>query len=147
MGVAAFLLLAVFVILLVTTQTGMERQGMDMLGSADSALRKDSFQAGVPDGLLPGEAENNGRKWNGRFNVFTALVDGGGNVIVQAKVSFLQEELDSEAIEELVRTAAASSSYSGVLPASHLRYLKRDVGNSMIVAFADTSVRPVLWRS
>ena len=141
MGVAAFLLLAVFVILLVTTQTGMERQGMDMLGSAlDSALRKDGFfKQAVPDGLLPGEAENNGRKWNGRFNVFTALVDGGGNVIVQAKVSFLQEELDSEAIEELVRTAAASSSYSGVLPASHLRYLKRDVGNSMIVAFADTS--------
>ena len=112
-----------------------------MLGSAlDSALRQDGFfKQAVPDGLRPGEAENNGRKWNGRFNVFTALVDGGGNVIVQAKVSFLQEELDSEAIEELVRTAAASSSYSGVLPASHLRYLKRDVGNSMIVAFADTS--------
>ena len=89
MGVAAFLLLAVFVILLVTTQTGMERQGMDMLGSAlDSALRKDGFQQAVPDGLLPGEAENNGRKWNGRFNVFTRWWTAAGMSLSRPRYPF-----------------------------------------------------------
>lgn len=143
MGAAAFLLLAVFVVLLVSTQTGMERQSMDLLRSAlDSALRKDGFSKQAPQ--LPDDpptAENEGKnkKWNGRFHVFTALVDSSGNVTVPDKASFLQEELDAEAIEELVRTAAASDSHSGVLPSSHLRYLKRDTENGVAVAFADTT--------
>ena len=152
MGASAVILLAVFVVLLVSTESGMRKQSMDILETAlngGSHRRGKYAQAAEPEAppepdRLPGQPEppentEQKGKWNGRFPCFTATVAADGTVTVQDKAFFLQEEFDTEEIEELARTAAQSSAESGALSSYRLLYAKKETNGGTLVAFADTS--------
>lgn len=177
MGASAVILLAVFVVLLVSMQSGMRGQTREALNVAlgleerrysherraeDPAPAEEQAPAdgadgapqapedpGLPEGpglpggageqLQPPESFLGGKRWNGRVPCFTASVARDGSVTVQDRAFFLQDEFDTEQIEELARTAAASSQDSGSLSSYRLLYAKRPDGDGTLVAFADTS--------
>lgn len=145
LGVAAFILLAVFLVLLFTTKAGLENQSKQMLTielekeeyQKGPALPKDSSKDLPWKGGLARRERSPGVQ-DGRFLLFSALLDEEGNVTLPDRGAFLLEELEEETLEELVRYAAEGKDF-GVIPGYHLRYAKKQTEQGIKVAFGDIS--------
>ena len=141
MGVAAVILLAVFAVLVISTETGMRRQSEEML---ERELNRRVWQGGgwkeenknrvelPPEGKNPNEVKI-------RFPCFTVLVEKNGTVNLGNRAEILLSDLDTAELKELAREVALREEPSGALSARRLRYAKRTGANGTIIAFADST--------
>ncbi len=163
MGVATVILIGVFAILVVSTQSGLERQSQDMLTAAltgdnhhggkqfreggdftpgeldPEALDENEAPPQFPEDLGPREDRMEGG-FNGRSLVFTATVDASGAVTWEDRAQFLLGDSSTADLTSAAQAAAADPGESGVLADAQLRWKKRATEDGgWLIAFADTS--------
>lgn len=155
MGAAAAILLTVFAVLVISTETGMIRQSEAMLETAleidqrggdrtdRDTPRFEEFEPPegepVPDGK-PGFGEQRGPgKLGQRQPYFLVLVKPDGTVDLGSRAEVLLTDFGTEELEELAREVASRQEDSGGLSAYRLRYAKREKPEGVLIAFADTS--------
>lgn len=148
MGAAAVILLVVFVVLVISTETGMRLQNEDMLQTAlERELRKSAMQneSKSRDPQAPDEKESPGTqpvpgKTGQRLPCFTVLVRSDGTVDLGSRAEIMLTDLDTEELEALAVEVAEKEEPGGVLSPYRLRYAKRSRENGTVIAFADSSM-------
>ncbi len=140
MGVAAVLLLAVFAVLVVSTENGMRRQSEEML---ERALDRRAWQGGgwkeENREEAPPEKKDSPGFSGDRFPCFTVLVEKDGTVNLGNKAEILLSDFGTEELMELAREVARREEDRGALSAYRLRYAKRQGAEGTVIAFADSS--------
>lgn len=143
-SVVAVILLAIFIAVLTTTQSNLERSSMAAL---QQSLRGDFFREHTP---LPEERnEKNGRMEGGKPPVWLPTVvlrvtEDGEVELLPGRISFLEEE---QALR-LGRLVLEQEEIAGTLREEGIRYLKEMTPNGEIkIALADTSLETNVIRS
>ena len=155
MGAAAAILLTVFAMLVISTETGMIRQSETMLETAlEIDQRGGDFRdkdtprfedmeppAGepVPDGKPGFGGQKGPGKWGQRQPYFLVLVQSDGTVDLGSRAEVLLTDFGTEELEALALEVAGYPGNSGNLSAYRLRYAKRERPEGVLIAFADTS--------
>lgn len=143
MGAAAVILLTVFAVLVISTETGMRRQSTELLqraleNSAHIGGRNDKSPS-LPDLKMPPQGEKHNRAEN-RLLCFTALVKPDGTVIVEDRAAVLMSDFNTEELEQLAKYIAGRDEIDGMLSGYRLRFAKQISTEGVLVAFADTSI-------
>ena len=158
MGAAAVILLTVFAVLVISTETGMIRQSEAMLKTALELDLRDIRDGGrkdkdtprfegvePPDGQpmlgeqpVPGDQPAPG-KLGQRQPYFLVLVQSDGTVDLGSRAEALLTDLNTEELEALALDVAGRQEDSGDLSAHRLRYAKRERPDGVLIAFADVS--------
>lgn len=140
MGATALILLVVFVVLIISTKTGMARQSRQLLEMALGEEPRREAQGFPGEKNAPPEKRPLEGGLQERSPCFTVWVDGEGAVTLEDRAALLFSGLDPQEIQELAQTAAKLPESSGVLSAYRLRYARRERPGGVQIAFADTSM-------
>lgn len=141
MSVVSILLLAVFIILIITTQSSMEQDSREVLNKALTGKnhKMDTEKPPDPEDGQP-EGENGGKKYsNARIPVMTFSLSQNGTVLAKNGAEFLVEEYSQEDLQALIHVALEQEAEFGVLSAYHFRYAKKATETGYVLVLADTS--------
>ncbi len=135
MGGSLLVLLAVFLVLALSTGQGMRQQTWQMIEMAlwqEETPRREESPRPQAFGLFTPAPQ-------GRVLCFTVLVSPGGQAVMRTDPFFLEEEFGREELAALARSVADGPAEQGSFPQYRLRYGRRQTPGGMLVAFADSS--------
>lgn len=143
MSVVSLILLAVFVVLIVTTQGTLEQQSREALNQSldNKTIRNMLSDLETPDAATPGNENPDGGKGkhaNMRIPAFTLLLSPEGEILGKRGAQFLLDEFTEEQLRAISQAAAAAQPESGILADYHLRFLKQTVDAGTMIAYVDT---------
>ena len=137
MSVVTLILLAIFLTMLITTQKDIERNSMMVLQQSldDRVLSQIS---GMPP-QTPGGPPPNSRM---PTMVIEASEDGTYRVLLNRIYNIGESDLAS-----IVALALSNEETFGTIKSHDLRYLRREINGTTLIAFADTSMETAILRN